>query len=378
MDAPGAEAPTELIFFLPRWNALCMAEITTRTMHNIYTLRGAKTRDANLWASHIQTAIDRWGKRADVVFASHHWPTWGRQPALAYLEAQRDLYKYVHDQTLRLANHGYTMAEIAEQLELPPALAKRFANRGYYGTVSHGSKAVYNFYLGWFDGNPSNLEPLPGSESAQHYLRYMGGSDAILQRAAQDFARGEYRWVAEVLNKLVFAEPDNRTARYLLADSYEQLGYQAESGIWRNFYLSGAHELRHGIVEQADILAGNAALVAGISLRELVDAMSVRLDGDAAAEADITLNIDLTDDDNDWVFQVRNGVLHGFEARKDAEPDASLRISELDLKLMLTGVVGAPALLADDRLSLDGNPLTLIRFAGLFEQFDPNFNIVTP
>ncbi len=378
MDVPGAEAPAELIFYLPRHRALCMSEIATRSMHNLYTLRGAKTRDANLWAEHINSAIDRWAADSDVVFASHHWPTWGRDSVLSYLELQRDLYKYLHDQTLRLANHGYNMDEIAERVQLPPTLAQTFANRGYYGTVSHGVKAVYNYYLGWFDGNPSNLNPLPPAESALKYVEYMGGSTAILQRAAEDYARGEYRWVSEVLRRVVFAEPDNQPARFLLADAYEQLGYQAESGIWRNFYLSGALELRYGVVARESALAPSRDLLRSISIADLVDAMAVRLDGEAAADVDISLNIQLTDSSDNWLLQVRNGVLHGFKNRAVDDASASLLIAEDDLKFMLTGVVGAPTLIANDRLELQGNPLTLIRFALLFDKFDPNFNIVTP
>jgi alkyl sulfatase BDS1-like metallo-beta-lactamase superfamily hydrolase len=378
MDVPGAEAPAELIFYLPASRALCMSEIATRTLHNLYTLRGAKTRDANLWASHINAALERWGTNSDLVFASHHWPTWGQAAVVSYLELQRDLYKYIHDQTLRLANQGYNMVEIAERVSLPPSLAQTFANRGYYGTVSHGVKAVYNYYLGWFDGNPSNLNPLPPEEAAVKYVHYMGGSSAILQRSAEDYASGEYRWVAEVLRQLVFAEPDNQPARYLLADAYEQLGYQAESGIWRNFYLSGALELRQGVNGKKSALAPSRELLAAISVRDLVDAMAVRLDGEAAADVDLSLSIKLTDSDDNWLLQVRNGVLHGFRNHSGADASALLVIAENDLKMMLTGLVGAPALIADDRLDLEGNPLTLIRFARLFDSFDPNFNIVTP
>jgi alkyl sulfatase BDS1-like metallo-beta-lactamase superfamily hydrolase len=378
MNTPGAEAPAELLFYLPQFRALCMSEIATRTLHNIYTLRGAKTRDANRWASYINAALDTWGDRSELVFASHHWPTWGTAKVKSYLEAQRDLYKYIHDQTLRLANHGYTMTEIADQIKLPEALAQRFANRGYYGSVNHGSKAVYNYYLGWFDGNPSNLHPLSPEPAAEKYLSYMGGAETVLQRAAVDYAAGEYRWVAEVLSRILFAEPDNRAARYLLADTYEQLGYQAESGIWRNFYLTGARELRVGVDRRPSSLAPNAELLAGITLEELIDAMAVRLDGEAAGGVDIRLNIRLTEGREPWLLQVRNGVLHGFPGSSHDDPSATLEISEADLKLMLTGLAGAPGLIAENRLQLEGNPLTLIRFAGLFDEFDPNFNIVTP
>jgi alkyl sulfatase BDS1-like metallo-beta-lactamase superfamily hydrolase len=378
VNTPGAEAPAELIFYLPAYKALCMAEIATHTLHNIYTLRGAKTRDANAWASYINVALDKFSARSDVLFASHHWPTWGQPTLTRQLELQRDLYKYIHDQTLRLANHGYNMLEIAEAVQLPPALGEAFANRGYYGTVSHGVKAVYNYYLGWFDGNPANLQPLPPEPAAEKYLEYMGGSQAVLERAAQDYIRGEYRWVAEVLKQVVFAEPSNRTARYLLADTYEQLGYQSESGIWRNFYLSGAMELRAGVDTGAESSLPSAELLRSMSLSDLVDAMAVRLDGEAAANSDIRLQIDFTDREESLLLQVGNGVLHGFPGRIDEDPSASLGISEMDLKLMLTGSVGAAQLVREGRLDVEGNLITLVRFATLFDDFDNNFNIVTP
>jgi alkyl sulfatase BDS1-like metallo-beta-lactamase superfamily hydrolase len=378
VNTPGAEAPAELIFYLPAFKALCMSEIATHTLHNIYTLRGAKTRDANAWARYINIALANFSERSEVLFASHHWPSWGQSTLTRQLELQRDLYKYIHDQTLRLANHGYNMVEIAEAIELPPDLGETFANRGYYGTVSHGVKAVYNYYLGWFDGNPANLHPLPPQPAAEKYLEYMGGSEAVLERAAQDYVRGDYRWVAEVLKQVVFAEPSNRTARYLLADTYEQLGYQAESGIWRNFYLSGASELRFGVDTEIEAQLPSVELLQGMSLSDLVDAMAVRLDGDAAANSDIRLQIDFSDRDDGLLLQVRHGVLHGFPGRIDEEPSATLVISELDLKLLLTGAAGAAQLIKEGRLDLEGNPITLVRFATLFDEFDTNFNIVTP
>jgi alkyl sulfatase BDS1-like metallo-beta-lactamase superfamily hydrolase len=378
MDAAGSEAPAGLLFYLPAFRAMGMADVAVPSMHNLYTLRGAKTRDADRWAGHIDAALQQWGDRSDVVMASHLWPVWGGEELREYLELQRDMYKFIHDQTLRLANLGYNMEEIAEQLELPEALSDTFANRGYYGTVSHGVKAVYNYYLGWFDGNPSNLEPLPPGPAAEKYVAYMGGSRAVLEKAALDFARGEYRWVAEVLRHVVFADPDDRTAQLLLADAYEQLGYQAESAIWRNFYLTGARELRDGLQMPGRESAPGAGLIEQVPLDQLVDAMSVRLDGAAAADKHISLNIELTDSGEYWLLEVKNGVLHGFAGRQSEDPSATLVIAERDLKLMLTGFVGAPALIADDRLQLEGNPLTLISFAGLFEQFEPGFNIVIP
>ncbi|MEA2011011.1 MAG: alkyl sulfatase dimerization domain-containing protein, partial [Actinomycetota bacterium] len=245
---PDAEAPSELCFYLPEKRALCMAEIATHTLHNVYTLRGAKIRDSRIWSQHIADALRLFGDEAECVFSSHHWPTWGSDNVVAFLEGQRDLYRYMHDETLRLANHGYTYTEIAELIELPDGIAKSFANRGYYGTVSHNTKATYVYYLGWFDANPANLHPLPPVDNAKKTVEYMGGADAVLERAAGDFNAGSYRWVASVLKDVVFADPENEAARELLADTYEQLGYQAENGVWRDFYLSGAKELRDGVM----------------------------------------------------------------------------------------------------------------------------------
>ena len=237
---PGAEAPAELCFYLPERRALCMAEIATHTLHNVYTLRGAKVRDALAWSRHINEALRLFGGDAELVFASHHWPTWGNEDVVRFLKGQRDLYRYIHDETLRLANHGYGPAEIAEMIQLPAGIAGSFANRGYYGSVSHDVKAVYTYYLGFFDGNPATLHQLPPVEGARKTVEYMGGADAVLARARVDFERGEYRWVAQAVNNVVFADPDNAEARGLQADALEQLGYQAENGTWRNFYLSAA------------------------------------------------------------------------------------------------------------------------------------------
>lgn len=377
-NAPGAEAPAEMVFYFPQYKALCMAEIANHTLHNLYTLRGAKTRDAMAWSEHIQKAMDNFGAETEVVFSSHHWPTWGNSQAMDFLEKQRDLYKYIHDQTLRLANQGYNMVEIAEQIELPEALSETFANRGYYGTVSHGAKAVYNKYLGWFDGNPSNLHPIPQQQAGIKTIEYMGGAEAVMQKARQDFDRGEYRWVAMVLKQLVFAEPDNTEARYLLADSYEQMAYQAESGIWRNFYLSGALELREGIDEERRPAALDPEIVAGVPIELLVDAMAVRLNGPKAGDADIRLNIELTDSGQQYLMQVRNGVLRGYADRHSDDPSATLKLSSTDMRLMFGGVVSSSSLLTKGRLKVSGNPLALVKFSGLFDDFEFDFGIVTP
>ncbi len=243
--APESEAPAELAFYLPDKKAFCGAELASHTMHNLYTLRGAKVRNALKWSGYIDQAIRLFGD-AQVYFGCHLWPVWGNARVVDFLKRQRDLYKYIHDQTIRLANAGYTPREIAERIKLPESLNRSFSERGYYGTLSHNSKAVYQYYFGWYDGNPAHLNPLPPKESAVRYIQFMGGAHSVLKRARASFDKGEYRWVAEVLNHLVFAEPENEKAKALLAQTYDQLGYQSESGPWRNVYLTAAYAaLKH-------------------------------------------------------------------------------------------------------------------------------------
>ena len=244
-NAPESEAPAELTFYLPHCKAYCGAEIVSKNMHNVYTLRGTKARDALKWSNYIDEGIDLFGD-AEVYFGTHHWPVWGNARVIEFMKKQRDIYKYIHDQTMRLANSGFTPREIAEQMDYPESLRNTFSNRGYYGTLQHNAKAVYTYYFGWYDGNPASLNPLPPVESGKRYVKYMGGAEAILTRAQESFDAGDYRWVAEVLNHLVFAEPENKKAKDLLARAYDQLGYQSESGPWRDVYLTAAFELRHG------------------------------------------------------------------------------------------------------------------------------------
>lgn len=243
-NSPNTEAPTEMMFYFPDFKAFCSAEEVTQTMHNTYSLRGTMVRDPLAWSQYIDQALIRYGKEVEVIFASHHWPTWGNDTIVNLLKKQRDLYKYINDQTLRLTNQGYTMIEIGEQVKLPKTLSQLFPNRGYYGTLNHNVKATYQRYIGWFDGNPANLHSLPPTEAGKKYVEFMGGADSVLKMAKKSYDKGEFRWVGMVLNHLVFADPKNMPARYLLADSFEQMGYQAESGPWRNFYLTGARELR--------------------------------------------------------------------------------------------------------------------------------------
>ncbi|MCS5636805.1 MAG: MBL fold metallo-hydrolase [Myxococcota bacterium] len=375
---PNAEAPAEMMFYFPQWKAFCVAEEANAVFHNLYTVRGAQVRSGKDWAAWLEEAIELFGDDLELVFGSHHWPRWGREEAIEYLEGQRDLYAYVHDQTLRLANSGLTPREIAETLELPASLGQRWYNRDYYGTVRHNSKATYQYYLGWFDGNPARLSPLPPVEGARRYVEWMGGADAMIQKGKSALAKGEYRWVAEVMNHLVFAEPENQRARWLQADALEQMGYQAESGPWRNFYLSGAQELRSGIAESERVDTASSDVIAGMTSAMVFDFMAVRLKGLEAADAGVVVQIRLTDRGELWVLDMENGVLHAREGRPHPDPDVALEISRPDFLGLISGQVGLPALLARGRASLSGNPLALATFGGLFEQFERNFEIVRP
>jgi alkyl sulfatase BDS1-like metallo-beta-lactamase superfamily hydrolase len=247
MMVSGTEAPSEMTIYFPQFNALGAAEIACPLLHNILTLRGAQVRDAKLWATSLDNAIARYGDEMEVVFTQHNWPRWGNETVVEYLATQRDLYEFLNDQTLRLINHGYTGPEIAEMIELPDSLNQQWYTHGYYGTLNHNVKAIYQRYIGWYDGNPANLHALPAEPAAAKFVEYMGGADAIIARAREDYANGEYRWVAQVMSQVVFADPENEEARLLEADALEQLGYQAEAGTWRNWYLQGAWELRNGI-----------------------------------------------------------------------------------------------------------------------------------
>jgi alkyl sulfatase BDS1-like metallo-beta-lactamase superfamily hydrolase len=295
-----------------------------------------------------------------------------------YLEKQRDLYKYIHDQTLRLANQGLTMTEIAEALELPEALDREWFNRGYYGTVNHNAKATYQLYLGWFDGNPANLHPLPPEQSAPRYVEFMGGRDAVLEKARAAFARGEYRWVAEVVNHLVFADPEDDAARWLQADALEQLGYQAESGPWRNFYLSAALELREGIEGRDAPQTGSPDIVAALTPEMLFDFLAVRLNGPEAADEDLTINLTFSDLDRDFVLRVKHGVLNYRTDARAEEANVSLALPKAAFLALLAGERQLPGLVADGLAEVDGNPLALRTFGGLFDRFEFWFPIVTP
>jgi len=375
---PGTEAPTEMNFYFPQFRALCMAENCNHTLHNLYTLRGAQVRDAKAWSYFLNEAIELFGDKSDVVFISHHWPQWGKENINAWLKKQADIYKYIHDQTLRLANQGYTMLEIAEMIELPDVLAKEWYNRGYYGTVSHNAKAVYQRYLGWFDGNPANLHPLPPVEASKKYVEFMGGADAVLAKARRAYKKGEYRWVAQAVNHVVFADPKNKKARDLQADALEQLGYQAESGPWRNFYLTGAKELREGVVKLLVGSGASADVLKAMPVSMIFDFMAVHLNGPKAAGKTIKFNWNFTDTQEQYLLVLENSVLNSFSGKQAKDADATITLKRAILDEILTGKAKPEAKIASGDIIIEGNKEKLGELLSLQDKFDPWFNIVTP
>lgn len=374
---PGTEAPAEMNFHFPEHRVLCIAENATQTMHNLLTLRGALVRDPHVWAHYLDESIELFGEETDVLFAGHHWPRWGRERVLEFLRKQRDLYAYLHDQTLRLINRGLTGREIAETLELPPSLADEWHCRGFYGSVSHNVKAVYQRYMGWFDGNPAHLWEHPPTESARRHVEFMGGAEAVLERARRSFEQGDYRWVAEVVNHVVFAEPENEAARQLQADALEQLGYGAENATWRNFFLMGAQELREGIAGTPTDTAAPDVL-AQLSVGQILDAMAIRLDGPRARDARIAVNWVVTDPDETHLIEVENGVLNHRADRRHPEADATLIIERGALNELLLGRADLVALAESGRLRVEGDGEKLGELLGLLDDPDPGFPIVTP
>jgi alkyl sulfatase BDS1-like metallo-beta-lactamase superfamily hydrolase len=376
--APGSEAPAEMLWFIEEKNAISAAEDATHTLHNTYSLRGAKIREPLPWSKYLNQALAMWGDKAEVLFAQHHWPTWGNDNVVELLSKQRDLYRYINDETLRLANQGYKMREIAEQIELPESLATFWANRGYYGSLYHDVAATYVLYLGWFDGNPATLHELPPVEASKHYVEFMGGADAVLAKAKESYDKGDYRWVAQAVNHVVLADPDNQAAKDLQADALEQLGYQAESGPWRNFYLTGAKELREGVKELPTPNTASPDTVRAMSPEMFFDYLAIRLDSSKAADAAMTLNVDLGDQGGQYVLELENGVLnHTADARAD-DADATLTLSRNTLNdIILQQTTAADAVSAGD-MQVEGDQSKLGELVSYLDTFQFWFNIVTP
>jgi len=378
--APETEAPAEMHMFYPQLRVLNMAENACPLLHNFIPLRGAVARDPRIWAKYIGDAISLYVDDTDILIGQHHWPTWGREAILDHLESQRDLYKHIHDQTLRLMNKGWRPAEIAEAIDLPPGLAERWSVRGYYGTVNHNVKAVYQRYLSWYDANPCNLHPLPPAPAARKLVEYMGGAAAVIARARADFARGEYRWVAQVMKEVVYAEPHNIEARALCADALEQMGYQAESATWRNAFLYGAQELRHGVFEVPMRGPGMGAdILAGLSTDIFFDLIAIRLDPAKAAGQSMTLNWHFTDRSEKLVLTLRHSTLtHRMNEWSD-KALASITTTRETLDAIVLQRLAPPEAIMSGKLAIEGD---LSRLAGLFGMLDRQvrmmFDILTP
>ena len=375
---PETEAPAEMHMFYPALRALNLAENATHNLHNLYPIRGAQVRDANAWAKYIDEARDRFGRGADVAFAQHHWPVWGTERVQEFLAAQRDLYKFLHDQTVRLMNHGFKAAEIAERLALPRGLAATWHVRGYYGTLSHNSKSVYQRYLGWYDANPASLDPLPPVERGGKYVEYMGGAAAALARACEDYARGEYRFVAEVMSHLVFADPANREARRLGADALEQMGYAAEAATWRNAYLLGALELRQGRPDTTARAPVSPDLVRGMTLDLFFDYLAVRLDGERADGERSVLNWIFPDLDRRYVLTLQNCALTYLAERQAERPDATITLARPVLDRLVLRELTIDAALAQGLATIAGDPKPVVRLFGLLDDFALMFDVIEP
>jgi alkyl sulfatase BDS1-like metallo-beta-lactamase superfamily hydrolase len=376
--APNSEAPAEMHFYVPRYRLVNLAENCTHNFHNLLPFRGADVRDALAWSKYLGEALQMWGGKAEAMCGQHHWPVWGSQRIDTMIRQQRDLYKFAHDQTLRLLNHGLTATEIAEVIKLPASLEGAWHGRGYYGHIRHNVKAIYQKYLGWYDANPANLDPLPPVESGKKYVEYMGGADAILSRAAKDFAKGEFRFVAQAVSHLVFADPDHAAARAMLADTFEQLGYAAESSTWRNAYLFGAQELRQGMPKVGPRPPMPRETLAALRTAQLWDVLGVRLNGPKAEGKHIVLNWHFTDTGETFVLTLENCALTYIERAQASTADASFTLPRGVLDEVIAKQTSFPEAVAAGKIKFTGNAMRLGELMGLMDEFPRMFEIVEP
>jgi alkyl sulfatase BDS1-like metallo-beta-lactamase superfamily hydrolase len=376
--APNSEAPAEMHFFIPRYKLLNLAENCTHNFHNLLPFRGADVRDALAWSKYLGEALQMWGGKADAMCGQHHWPVWGHERIDTMIRQQRDLYKFAHDQTIRLMNHGLTAAEIAETIKLPASLDGAWHARGYYGHIRHNVKAIYQKYLGWYDANPVNLDPLPPVEAGKKYVEYMGGAAAILERAARDFAKGEFRFVAQAVSHLVFADPDNQAARALLADTLEQLGYAAESATWRNAYLFGAQELRQGMPKAPPRPPMPRETLAALRTEQLWDVLGVRLNGPKAEGKHIVLNWAFTDTGETFVLTLENCALTYSAGAQATAADASFTLARSVLDQVIARQTSFPEAVASGLIKFTGNAMRLGELMALMDEFPRMFEIVEP
>jgi len=371
--APGTEAPAEMHFYFPRFRALCMAENATHNLHNLLTLRGALVRDPRAWSGYLTEAIDSFADRTDVAFASHHWPTWGRDRIVEFLGLQRDLYAYLHDQTLRQLNQGYTGIEIAENFAMPPALEQAWHTHGYYGSVSHNVKAVYQRYMGWFDGNPGRLWQHPPEALAPRYVAAIGGMDRVVEVAQEAFDAGDFRWAATLLDHAVFTDDSNVAARDLYADTLEQMGYGAECATWRNFFLSGATELRDGNFG-TPVSTTSLTMLSQLTPEQMFDILAISVNGPRAWELDLALDVTFADLAANYRITLRNGVL--VQRKRPADPSTADATVTLAAKMRL--MAAAAGDFASPGLEVTGDASALQALLGVLDRPDPKFNIVTP
>lgn len=372
---PGTEAPAEMNFYFPDFQALCTAENTSHTLHNILTLRGAQSRDARAWADYLTETITLFGNDLDVVFASHHWPTWDRERAVEFLSMQRDLYSYLHDQTLRLINLGYVGAEIAESLPMPPALEAAWHTHGYYGSVSHNVKGIYQRYMGWYDGNPAHLWQHPPVEAAHRYVAAMGGTESALAIANTAFDEGDYRWAAEVLDRVLFDTPDNADARELQALTFEQIAYACENGTWRSAFLAGAHELRNGIFGTP--LSGSG-LNESLTIEQILSSTAVRIDGPRVWDRHVIVCWRLTDLAEVHVAELRNGTLIHRTVDEPPPDTTMVTLTKSELLAVISGAMSVEEALATGRVSITGDPAEVHSMLDAVGPVEPAFPIVTP
>lgn len=377
MDMGGTEAPSEFIFYLPAFKALHTAEVVSGTLHNVLTLRGAKSRDALSWSQGIDAMLESYGTKSDIVLASHHWPKWGTSRVQSHLKNQRDIYRYIHDETLRAANAGAGMVEAAETLTEPKFLAENFGARGYYGTLNHNSKAVYQHYFGWWSGVPAEYHKLPAEQSAEKYVAAMGGTDAVLRIGIQAYEAGDFRWAAEVLNHLVFAEQGGQGAKDWLAATYEQMGYQAESGAWRSYFLTGAQELRVGLVARNVANPGSADVLRSVPTRVLLDAMAVRFDGTKVSKTPKALNFVFTDTQENFAIEVNSSTALARPVLSD-DPAATLTLTRTAFDKLLGRQAEFTDLMKAGEIKLTGNPLAARDYLTALDTPELWFNIVEP
>lgn len=378
LDAGSTEAPSEFVFYIPAYKALHTTEVVTHTLHNVLTLRGAQVRDALHWSNVIDAMLLKWGGKAEVAMASHHWPTWGAGDVSTLLTNQRDAYRYVHDRTLFLANRGATLHELADQTAEVPVQARDFSTRGYYGTLNHDMKAVYQRYFGWWDGNPANFNPLPPEQSAPKYVALAGGADKLLAAGKAAIAAGDYRWAAELLNKLVFAQPDNSEARAALASAYDQMGYQAESGAWRNYYLAAAASLRGNAVQSTSGNGQSRSFVSAIPTAVFFDALATRFDAAKGSALKGIFQFILPDSKEAVAVVVGGGVEFPRYGVTDAAPTATITIDRKTLDDVMLGQAQFPALMQSGAIRIDGDRMAFLSWFALHPPADPRFNIVVP